>query len=218
MRERNPSLKSLFGTPKKRSSKLEIICTAYQRSIPLTCQLWSFAAQTRLDFKVVVYHDGPNKEVEKAISIFKDSNDSFELEFRFTKTRHNDYGHSLREIGLLQSTSPFILLTNDDNYYTPPFVEEMLGPLERNEADVVYCDMVHSHKILDLPNPIGYQTLKTEPRLNRIDIGAFVFRAEIGKKVGFIDKSFAADGIFFESMLEVGANLKKIEKTLFVHN
>ena len=113
---------------------------------------------------------------------------------------------------------PFSLLTNDDNYYVPIFVEEIRKVLDTTDVDIVYFDMVHSHLINDLPNPIGYQTLITEPRLNRLDIGSFVFKTELGQAVGFKDRGFAADGVFFESLKLHNPKIWKIPKVLFVHN
>ena len=203
---------------KQNFPSLEVICVSYKRPALLHCFLLSLACQTSNDFVVKVIHDGPDLETRKVIELVKQSYPNLMLSYEETQNRYNDYGHTLRDIGLKSSSSEYILLTNDDNYYVPVFVEEILADIKVRKLDIVYFDMVHNHKIYDLPNPIGYQTLITEPRLNRIDIGSFVFKGKIGKMVGFNDRSFAADGIFFEQLLTKTKKIGKIEKVLYVHN
>jgi hypothetical protein len=197
---------------------LEIICVSYKRPIKLHCFLLSLACQTSNDFKVRVIHDGPDRETKKVVAMVNREYPHLNLSYEETHERYNDYGHTLRDMGLRTSESENILLTNDDNYYVPIFVEEIILEMKNKNSDIIFFDMVHSHKILELPNPIGYQTLITEPRLNRIDMGSFVFNGKIGREVGFNDRSFAADGIFFEELLSRTDKISKISKVLFVHN
>jgi len=190
--------------------ELKIVCTAYERPILLMSQLCSFAAQTRINFAILVIHDGYNELVEAVVSDFQRLYPHIEIAFKFSKIRYNDFGHSLREIALHEAEEKYMLLTNDDNYYTPNFIEEMMPPLDIGDFDISYCNMIHSH--------LGYQPLATQPRLNWIDIGAFIFDTKLGQRAGFEDKSFAADGIFFEKMIKNGARAFKNEKYLYVHN
>jgi len=78
--------------------------------------------------------------------------------------------------------------------------------------------MIHSHDTPDALSPGGYQPLNTKMRINWIDIGSFIFDTKLGQKVGFSDKSFAADGVFLEKMIAEGAMPFKSQKYLFVHN
>lgn len=204
--------------------KLEILCVAFQRPAPLMSQLWSLACQTRQDFSIRIIHDGPPpSDVSRLIQDFQDQNPAITLRMGFSQERFGDWGHSLREIGLRESSSEYLLITNDDNYYAPQFVEKMLPPLELG-ADIAYCNMIHSHptRFRDpgsvWPKKLSYRPMLTRPRLNRIDIGGFVFRTKLGQRVGFQDKSFAADGIFLEEMKRHGAKLAKVPDYLFVHN
>ena len=121
-------------------------------------------------------------------------------------------------MGLQDATQEYCLITNDDNYYVPIFVDEMSKIVQFQNPDIIYFDMVHNYKFEDLPNPVGYQTLITEPRLDRIDIGSFIFRTQLGKSIGFTDRSYKADGIFFEALSAATTNIYKISKVLFVHN
>lgn len=197
---------------------LEIVCTAFERPTLLMTQLCSLAAQSLQNFKILVFHDGYNAEIENVVSNFKRIFPLIEVQFRYSALRYNDYGHSLREIALKESTSKYMLLTNDDNYYTPNFLEELMPAIESGGFDLSYCNMIHSHKFLNPINPNGYQPLITGTKLGTIDIGAFIFKTSLGQKVGFVDKSFEADGYFFESLIKIGARAHKVDKYLFVHN
>ena len=198
--------------------ELEIVCTAYERPVLLMTQLCSLAAQTKQNFNVIVYHDGYNPLIEAVVSDFRKLFPNIQTEFKFSDHRYNDYGHSLREIALMEATSKYLLLTNDDNYYTPNFIEELMPALESGNFDISYCNMIHSHMTYRSPSPIGYQPLYTQTQLGWIDIGSFIFNTKLGQAAGFSDRGFDADGLFLERMMRNGARAFKIEKFLFVHN
>jgi hypothetical protein len=181
------------------------------------CLLWSLECQTFRDFKIRIIHDGHHEETKASVESFA-SKTSIQISYDESKIRFNDYGHSLRQWGLQESESEFLLLTNDDNYYTPNFLEEMLETLLSKKSDIVYCDMVHSHVMNDLPNPIGYQTLVTEEKFCRIDIGCFIFRTSLGQRVGFKARDFNADWTFFSDMISTKPKVVKLPKVMFVHN
>jgi hypothetical protein len=70
-----------------------------------------------------------------------------QISYECTKTRFNDYGHSLREIGLEKATGEYILITNADNYYSPKTLEFINKAIvnKAQNPDLVMFDMVHSH-------------------------------------------------------------------------
>lgn len=171
-----------------------------------------------------VIHDGGfDEEVEAVVKAFSEMNPDVPISLEFSYRRHNDWGHSLREIGLRESKSELMLITNDDNYYAPVFFELLLPHFEKG-ADIVFCNMIHSHrspfkdKPFSRPRELPYRPFVTQPKKNRIDMGSFIFRTDLGQKAGFEDKSFGADGIFFEKMLKFNPIVVKVEEYLFVHN
>ena len=197
---------------------LEIICVTYFRLNPLRCLVASLACQTNLQFLIKIIHDGPSLETRECVMDLKRIYPNLNIVYQETEYRYDDYGHTLRSIGLMDSQQEYVLLTNDDNYYAPVFIEEIHEVLERERADIVFCDMVHNYALAHHAEPMPYQTLITEPFIERIDIGCFVFRTELGKSTGFNDRTYLADGIFFEAMKAAGASIVKIPKVLFVHN
>ena len=106
-----------------------------------------------------------------------------------------------------------ILITNDDNFYVRTFVDKMLTGMTK-AVGMVYCDMLHSY--------FDYNVFKTNPKLCGIDMGAFVVRADIAKKVGFNSVKLEADGIYCEEVVkyckENNYRVLKIDRVLFIHN
>jgi hypothetical protein len=197
---------------------LEIICVTYLRIDPLRCLVASLACQTNLSFVLKIIHDGPSLDTSECVTDLKRIYPKLNITYQETGERFNDYGHTLRSMGLMDSKQDYVLLTNDDNYYVPVFVDEIQAVINSELPDIVYFDMVHNYAFGYHPNPISYQTLIAEPILNRIDIGSFVFNTKLGQSVGFRGRHHQADGMFFEDMKDSGAKIVKIPKVLFVHN
>ena len=139
------------------------------------------------------------------------------FDFLFTEKRFNDYGHSLRQMAIEQCRSEFILLTNDDNYYAPPFLEHMFNKIDSDGLDVVLCDMIHNY---DIHGKSSYNVLITQPKRLFVDIGCFIARTKLAKQVGFRDKTHNGDATYFEDLVAADPNIKigKVDKVLFVHN
>jgi hypothetical protein len=191
---------------------LAIAAVAYKRPDALPILIHSLRVQTMSDFTLTVYHDGFDAEMETVLLYYKKKYPDF-FDYRFSTQRFNDWGHSLREIAIYEAKSPYLLITNDDNYYCPTFVEDMINEIEGKDADLVLCDMLHSHS--------GYKKyFRTYPKSGSIDIGAIVTRTDLAQIVGWRDKGFGGDGTYCEDLLysKPGVKIAKVRKTLFVHN
>jgi len=81
----------------------------------------SIAAQTFRDFEVLCYHDGP----------LLDTRVPFPLQVNCTPQRCNDWGHSLRDIGIHHSTGDYILHFNADNILYPDALQEIADEIRR---------------------------------------------------------------------------------------
>ena len=192
--------------------KLHVICVAYKRIIPLRVLVDSFLLQTNPNWILYVVHDGkmPNgvKDVSK---LYTDDRISF-IE---TDKRKGFYGHINRRMMLdtLPSCDDYVLMTNDDNYYTPMFVEFILEA-GGEDVGVIYCDTIHSH--------FQYDYHKSSLRQNGIDMGAFIVKLDVAKCTGFNNLDYSADGIFAGDCLETcnenGLKTTHIKKGLFIHN
>ena len=70
----------------------------------------SIAKSTYKHYEVRVYHDGPLSRPLPDLDQF-----GFEYSFRATKKRYNDWGHSLRDLGIREAEGEYIIHFNPDN-------------------------------------------------------------------------------------------------------
>lgn len=195
-------------------SKLIIICTALNRPIELRHMIDSILLQTSKDWILHIIHDGPPpKEITKVMSLYDDER----IKFTSTPQINGKWGHPNRKLMLrtVQANSDdYILITNEDNYHMPVFVEYFLKQTKAGGVGFVYCDTVHSY--------MGYEILKTKPVENLIDMGSFIVRADIAKSVGFNHEHLSADGRYAMECARICRRkllrILYIPKAIFVHN
>ena len=187
---------------------VEFIVPTFDRKFPLLSMLSSLAAQTDNDWGAHILVDGD--KIEDFRHDFMSILNLPNIRLHHTKKRFNDWGHSLRIIGKEDSEADYIIMTGDDNYYTPNLVEE-LRKVSYAKPALIYWDMVHSH--------YNYQYFKCYPAYNQIDMGAFATRNDIAKQV-CLNTTYAADGEFIRDITIKFPEEKiiKIDKVLFVHN
>jgi len=187
---------------------VDFIIPTYHRPAPLRSMLASLVAQTNGDWGANVVIDGTDHldEILDIINMFKDSR----ITHTVTDKRYNDWGHTPREMGKQMSTADYIIMTGDDNYYTPNFVEE-ISTLCKQKVGMVYWDMVHSH--------FNYAYFKCVPAGGQIDMGAFATRRDLAQQL-YLGTDYAADGWFVENFKQrfPVENIAKVNKVLFVHN
>jgi hypothetical protein len=192
---------------------LHVICTVYNRAISLRQLVDCFLLQTSSRWQLHIVNDGAaTPEINAVMALYSDPR----ITFMATPTVNGVYGHPNRKLMLeILNFSPndFVLITNDDNYYVPKFVEYFLNECH-TDVGFVYCDTIHSY--------MGYNILKTQVKENLIDMGSFIVRSAMAKKTGFVHTHISADGAY---AVECAENCKKrslkityIPKSLFVHN
>jgi len=188
--------------------KVEFIIPTYDREYELASMLASLVAQSDTNWFANVVCDMDSRHIFNHLG--SDDYTDERIRYTFLDKRYNDWGHTPREIGKQASTADYIIMTGDDNYYTPNFVEELIFASKDNPG-MIYWDMVHSH--------YDYQYFKCEPRFNQIDMGAFATRRDLAQQLP-LGKEYAADGLFVENFKHMFPNerIVKINKVLFVHN
>jgi glycosyltransferase involved in cell wall biosynthesis len=186
---------------------IEFIIPVYDREALLKCLLCSLIAQYDKEWKAHVMIDNP---ADKSIKHMVDNINDDRIYYTVMNKRYNDYGHSLRQIAKQESDAEYIVMTCDDNYYTPNFIKE-LKEVIKDKPGIIYWDMVHSH--------FNYQVLNCYPSINHIDMGAFATRTDLAKQIN-LNTSFAADGEFVEDFKRKfpDERIVKINKILFIHN
>lgn len=193
-------------------SKIEFIIPTYNRPNHLMCILNSLCSQTSDRWVAHVVADcPPENSLDKIINYF---NDDERIKFTILPVRHNDWGHTPRNIGLEQAKEEWVVMTGEDNYYTPKFVETFLeASIFKPNMYFIYCDMVHNWADYE------YIYIKSEIKYGKIDIGSFMTRTEFAKQIK-LDTTFnQSDWKFVTEYLSTfkGKTIY-IPKTLYVHN
>jgi Glycosyl transferase family 2 len=210
-----------WTTTEAASRRLAIVAVTYKQPAALACFLASLRCQTLQNFALTVLHDGSDEETRKVVAEHARAATG-ECTYIETESRFNDFGHSLRAIGIERSNEEFILLTNGDNYYAPRFVEYAFDAIDAHRLDLLMWNFVHSHGNAGGTGLAAYSPFSVYPIRLRIDMGSFMVRTALASTVGFRDKSHDGDATFFSDILQTSTSsslrIGKIQKTLMVHN
>jgi hypothetical protein len=101
----------------------------------------SLQAQTFRDFEILCYHDGP----------LLDASVQFPVPVVCTERRFNDWGHSLRDLGIRQATGDYIVHFNADNILYPEALEEIARAIQRPPRLVVRDTPLDTNDIIIFP-------------------------------------------------------------------
>jgi hypothetical protein len=188
---------------------VDFIIPTHYRLNELRLMLSSLKAQICGDWiATVVIDNTKNEDIENVILSFCDER----IRHIYTDKTYNDWGHTPRQLGKQISQCKYVVMTGDDNYYTPNFVCEIQKTcIAHQYPEMIYFDMIHSH--------YEYSFFKCSLGMNQIDMGAFATRTDIAKSIE-LSKTYAADGFFIEDFKKAypKATAVKIDKVLFVHN
>ena len=184
-----------------RPPKFTIIIPHYQGVIdPKTFRrgVDSLLGQTCQDFEILCYHDGPllEPQTDTKVSIHP------------TPRRFNDWGHSLRDIGINQANGEYILFFNPDNVMYP----NLLETLSQGTKDILVfpIKMMGAQKVgsvLFYETPRNYlnsAVLTGNPVVyGQIDCMQFVMRRERWLEAGgWFDKRQNSDGYLYNLFAE----------------
>lgn len=194
--------------------KLHVIAVAYERPINLRILIDCFLVQTCPEWKIYIVYDG--KAPKEIKDILKDYIDDDRIVLYESKERKGNFGHPNRAAMLQKikgDPNDYVLITNDDNYYVPKFVEFFL--YSTNETiGMVYCNTLHSY--------YAYDVHQSRIQEKCIDMGCFIVRLDIAQETGFNHYNHSADGLYAEECLATckrkGLNARYIPKALFIHN
>lgn len=190
-----------------------IVVPTYKGSYKLEVFINCFLAQTCNDWNLIIVSDGEEKETESIINKYPYNN----ISYYHTDIRHNNFGHSPRELGLKLSCSEWTILSGFDNYYVPTFIETF-KKVQDESVDFIYCDFVLNHKRGGIP----YTHINSKLQRGYIDIGNFAVRTTLLKEVGFSFRNYAADWTLVNHLLpeitKRQTKIIKIPQILYVHN
>jgi hypothetical protein len=201
------------------AAKITILCASYKRYKEINVLLNSFICQTVDNWNLIVMHDGPDPRMKEIVGEY--SKNYPQISYIESSVRANDYGHSFRDEGIKLVDTEYLMFTNDDNYYTPKFLEYMIDAVEKKGFDFVLCNFISHYNNPGIYIQEDYNVLNAFPRKNYIDMGAFILRTAFAREIGFKSRAFAADGDFVDELMKrFSGKIKvgKINKVLFVHN
>lgn len=160
-------------------------------------------AQTYPRWELIVVHDGPGLHRNRI---------AWEPPVRYFETpeRKKQFGHPWRKWGAEKATGDYIGFTNFDNYYIPIYFEALLDALVSQNADLAYCNCVHSHLL--------WKPMKTKLDRGKIDLGCWIAKAELVKATPWRDFGFAGDWHFLADLLARSGKVAKVDGYLLVHN
>src|SRR5688500_15040217 len=126
--------------------RFSIIVVHYQGTVPheLFCRaIGSIHAQTFRDYEILAYHDGPLLQPELTMP----------LPLRTTPQRFNDWGHSLRDIGIRAASGEYIVHLNADGVLYPEALATIDAEISRPPrlSDMQTGDPIDTDEIVIFP-------------------------------------------------------------------
>ncbi len=208
--------------------KYSIIVPHYQNTISddvLNRGLNSLLSQTYDNYEIILIHDGPiNRKLEIP--------NSDKIKTVVTDIRFNDWGHSLRDLGIKICTGDYIIHFNPDNI----LYKNALKEITETVVDQKY--RTHNNNIIIFPiylmgytalgdRHIRLQEYEEEIKiplvgnpaiLNYIDCMQLVMKKYIWQNYGgWYNKSFAGDGIMYERFVKENQGARYCSNILGEH-
>lgn len=123
----------------------------------------------------------------------------------FPCDRFNDWGYSVKELGITLANGEYLCFPADDAYYTPNFVDKMSKQM--TDYDLVYCDWIHDRA--------DYLMVSVCPKVGYIDVGGFVVKKSLVSHFGA--KNQESDGQLIEELV-TKCRHKKLSNVMYVKN
>lgn len=99
--------------------------------------------QTYRDFEVLLYHDGPESREVVDLSKY-----SYPIKYTATDKRYNDWGHSLRDMGIRAARGEYIVHMNSDNIMYPQMLQTLYEASEDTYVNNFYNNVILIYPIL----------------------------------------------------------------------
>jgi len=212
---------------KKKGSKVLILATCFERFPPVVA---SFLAQTYHNWELRLIHNGP------APTLYPKFDDP-RIIFEETDQNRGNFGHPNRELFLNRIRAgtlagDYALITNDDNYHAPFFLEKLVRALDENpDAPGAYCSaMVHNYAGIKGDTTVrmedghavdGYGVINVKPERGHMDVAGVLIRAEMAGRAGWPDYTHSSDWTYLDRVAQQNGGwgkFKVVPGVLLVHN
>ncbi len=178
----------------------------------LLALLLSLRRQRYDNWEAVAVTDGPNPEAAALVAGLNDPR----VRLLETPERLGRWGHPYRQAGLDACRGDYLGMANDDDYYAPGYLEQMVQALEWTPADLALSSMIHSY--------FGWQQCQAFVRGPEVsaDVGCWLARADLVRAVPWQGEAFTSDGDYVRRLAEWavkrGSNVATVERPLHVKN
>jgi|ERR1035437_8467032 hypothetical protein len=168
----------------------------------------SLLNQTCENWKLLVYHNGPNKSMQQWIESYGDKR----IMYRESPVDTGKWGtanrdHAIREL----VDTEFLINTSIQDYYLPCAVQEITQELST-------ADLVHWQGINHLFN---YNIVNGEIAFAQIDWGQWCIRTSMIRHIGVVmGEQFSSDWLTLQEVIKRnrGIKTKKVNQVLTIHN
>lgn len=185
----------------------------------------SLLNQEYKNFEILLYHDGP---LHRDLLL----PESEKIKVVVTQERKNDWGHSLRHLGIMHATGDYIIHFNPDNILYPTALKEITETI----VDTKY--RTHNNNIIIYPiylmgyTALGDRHIRLQGEednikiplagnpavLNYIDCMQLVMKKYIWDYYGgWYDKSFAGDGMMYQRFVRENGGARYCSNILGEH-
>ena len=106
--------------------KVSIIVPLYNKAPYVTKALDSVLAQTFTDYECIIINDGSTDDSEAVVQSWLSQNSQYTVHFTLY-TQENAGVSAARNHGISLSTGEYICFLDADDWWTPTFLEEMMG-------------------------------------------------------------------------------------------
>lgn len=185
-----------------------VITPTYKRDELLKEAIESVLSQTIRDFEYIVVDDACSDATEQLVKSFQDDR------ITYLRNKENPARTHCRplNVGLQQSSGKYIAYLDDDNTWYPFHLEVLLKTIEREDLDVVYCDMM-----VDNGETLSYgiqMDFDAQFLLNRnfIDTSEILHKREVIFGIGGWDEDVKrfTDWNLCVRMMKWGARFKRV--------
>jgi predicted protein tyrosine phosphatase len=164
--------------------------------------LLSIQRQRYDNWELIFVTDGPNTAARAAVEGTADPR----IRILETEKALGRWGHPHRQAGIEACTGELIGLSNDDNYYVPGYLEQMVNALQRQGADLAMCALLHSYW--------GWRPLAPGH-----DIGSWIARRALVERTPWRGDNFFYDAEYLDLLKKnAGERIAIVDRPLFIHN
>ncbi len=172
--------------------KVSVVIPTYKRSDTLMRAIESVRNQTYKNIEIIVVDDNdPDTEYRKITQTLMKDNYASSPNIKYIQHEKNKNGSAARNTGLRESVGEYISFLDDDDYYSPKFVEAQLNYLLSNpEYAGVYCGKTRRGQAI-IPKHKGDLTVPYIKDEISIGTPALMFHKPAVLSINGFDESFS---------------------------